>query len=97
MALIKTYTTPSNTTGNYWRLAPTIEINVNNKMVDFTVECYTDKQTRLDGGKRMAYKKYRTMVDDINGNIRQQIYAKLPTLKNLGESVAFFSGATSDE
>lgn len=98
MALIKQHTLPNTVVVNYWRLAPTFEVNVENNVVTGQILGYTSAQDREDGATKACWKDYIIEVDNINANIREQVYEKLPTtkLKPLSSDV-FFDGATSDE
>lgn len=96
MALIKQFTAPNGATGNYWSLSPKIELNVKTGTASVRFSCFKDKAFKEADGKPMAFKDYIVPIENLNGNIREQVYAQASTLKKLGETTAYFADATDD-
>lgn len=99
MALIKAHTLPSTIEVTYWRLAPVFEVNVDTKTVEGVISGYTSAQAREDGAAPAVTKRYLVTIDNVNGDIREQIYTKLPTtpLGFADLQTPFFADAISDE
>jgi hypothetical protein len=94
MALIKLFTASNGATGNYWNLSPKIELNIVAGKANVRFSCYKDAAFKTAGGKPLAFKDYIVDIENLNGNIREQVYAQASTLLKFGETEAFFANAT---
>jgi len=81
MALIKQIETKEGAIATYWRINPRLSVDILTKTVTFNVECFVNKDTRLSNKLPVDSKMFSTVLNSLNIDIRQELYKRLPTLK----------------
>jgi hypothetical protein len=79
MALLKEHTIKG-IDANYWRIVDVKKNYDAANVIHFILALYKDKATRDQDEKSFLIKEKRFLsIDDLDGNIREQIYTKLKT------------------
>lgn len=73
---------PNGVTATYWKIGEITELNYLNNVAHVIVYGYVDEEVRRENpGGIVSKKEFKVTVDNIDGNIREEIYTKLKTLQ----------------